>query len=116
AQVYLGPLVAGRAAPAHPDAVDRDVQPVGVEYRVGGADGGQHAPPVRVLAGDRALEQVAPGYRAADGHRVGFPGRTDDLHHDHLRRALGVQLELADQVRADFGQRPGEVPVVGLDA
>ena len=36
------PVVARRAGPADPDAVHRDVEPVGVEDRVGGADGGQH--------------------------------------------------------------------------
>ena len=39
-------VVAGGAAPAHPDAVDGDVEPVRLELRVGDADGREHPAPV----------------------------------------------------------------------
>ena len=69
---------AGGAVPADPDAVDGHVQLVRLEDRAGGADRGQHAAPVRVLAVDRALEQVAPGDGPADGRprRPRWPRRS----------------------------------------
>ena len=79
---------------------------VGLERRVGGADGGQHPAPVGVLAVDRALEQVAAGDRAADLDGVVLGRGADDLDRDVLGRALGVGDQLARQVGADAVRPP----------
>jgi hypothetical protein len=58
----LARAVGTGAAQTH--AVEADVDGVRVEGCLGRADRGEHAPPVRVVAEDRRLEQVVAGDRA----------------------------------------------------
>ena len=59
-------ILGRRAVPAHPDPVDRDGERVGVEGRSRRARRGQDPAPVRVLAVDGALEEVAARDGATD--------------------------------------------------
>src|ERR1035437_9848306 len=63
AQVDQRPVRADRAARADHHAVERHVELLGLEGGLRRTDRRDHATPVRVVAGDRALEQV----RARDG-------------------------------------------------
>jgi len=102
-QVDRGPVLPGRTSLAHPDAVDGDAELVGLECGAGGADRREYPAPVRVLATDCALDQIAPRYRAADLDRVVLGGRAGHLDRDGLARALGVRLQLPGQVCAGPG-------------
>ena len=53
------PILADTPTAAYPDAIDRDVDKPGLERCARRADRRQHATPVRILAVNRALEQVA---------------------------------------------------------
>ena len=77
-------VLADAAVLADPDAVDGDVEPVGLEGGVGGADRGQHPAPVGVLAVDGALEEVVAGDGAADLDGVVLGGGVDHLDPDVL--------------------------------
>src|SRR5439155_23206142 len=83
-EVDLGAVLGGGAGPADPYAVHRHVELVGFEAGAGGADGGEHAAPVGVVAVQGAFEQVVAGDRAADPHRVVLAGRAEDLDGDIL--------------------------------
>jgi hypothetical protein len=109
AEVHLGAILRGGAGPAHPHAVDRDVDRVGFEERVRGAHGGEDAAPVRVVAEQRGLDQVVAGDRAADRDRVVLVLRADDLDGDLFGRALGVGEQLLGEVVAGGGHRRGEL-------
>ena len=108
-QVHLGPVVAGAAVAADPDAVDGDAEALRLEGRVRGAHRGEHPSPVGVLPRDGALEQVRAGHGPAGGDRVLLAGRADHLNRDELAGPLGVGLQLAGQVGADLGQHRGEL-------
>ncbi len=95
--------VAGRPAATHLDAVDGDVEVVGVEGGRGRADGGQHPAPVGVVAEQRALEQVVPRDRPADLDRVVLGGGAADVDGDLLGGAFGV----GEQLPARGRRRPG---------
>src|SRR5690606_12603647 len=107
-QVDLFPRAVRAAGGADAHAVEPHVDVVRVEGGIGGADGGEHPSPVRVVAEDRGLEQVVPCDRAADGDRVVFAGGVDDLDADVVAGALGVGLQLRGEVAAHLGQRGGE--------
>src|SRR4051794_20220295 len=59
--------IADRAAPADGDAVDGDVDAVGLERGVGGADRGEDPAPVGVVTEQRGLEQVVARAGPAGG-------------------------------------------------
>ena len=77
---------------ADPDAVDRDVEVGGVEGRVRGADGGEHAAPVGVVAEHRGLEEVAAGDAARDLDGLVLGGGVEGGDGDLVVGALGVTL------------------------
>ena len=101
---------AGRAAPADPHAVDRDVDLVRLERGRRRADRGEDPAPVGVVAEERGLDQVVAGDRPADLDRVVLAGRAGDLDRDVLRGALGVGEQLRGQVAADGGDRRRSAP------
>jgi len=108
-RIDFGPIRARRAVTAYPDTVDRDVQPIWLEERAGRSHRGEHPAPVRVLAIDGALEQVAPGDGTPDGHRVVLGRRAGHLDGDGLAGPFGVQHQLPGQVRARAGQQGCEL-------
>src|SRR5262249_19125830 len=65
-QVDLVRVVTGRAALANPHAVHRDVDLVRIERGGGGTNRGEDPAPVRVVAEERALDQVVAGDRPGD--------------------------------------------------
>src|SRR5690606_29234681 len=111
-EVDFGAVVADRSAPAHPYAVDGDVDVVRFEHGGGSAYCGDDASPGGVLTGDRAFEDGVAGDRASDADRVGGAGRAHDFNGDGFGRAFRVGQELAAQVLADFGEQAGELCLV----
>ena len=101
--------VADRAAAADRDAVDRDVDLVGLERGVGGADRGEHPAPVGVVAEQRRLEQVVAGAGAAGVEARPDGGGVAHRDRDVLGRALGVGEQLHGQVGGGGGERLGEL-------
>ena len=59
-------------------AVVRDVDPLGVETGAARAELREHATPVRVVAVERALHELAPGHRPRRGARLGRRPRAPD--------------------------------------
>ena len=82
-----------------------------VEGRRRRADRGEHAPPVGVVAEDRALEEVVAGHGAGHLERVVLGCRGAHLDGDVVVGALGVGDELAGEVGADL--RHGIVELLG---
>src|SRR3954469_4625123 len=115
-QVDLGPVVAGGTAPAHGDTVDAHVDPVGVEPGGGGTDGAEDPAPVRVVAEERALDQVVAGDGAADLDRLVLGVGAGHLDRDVLGGALGVGEQLPGQVVAGGGHHPGQLLGRRLDS
>src|SRR3712207_6942020 len=74
------------SADLHP--VEADVDVLDRERHVGGADAGEHPAPVRVLAEDRALEQVAAGDAA--GHDHGRDRKSTRLNSSHANISYAV--------------------------
>src|SRR4051794_34329741 len=131
-------VLADAAVAADPNAVDGHGQLLRFELRVGGADGRQHAAPVRVVAVHGSLEQVAAGDGLGDLDGVVLGRGMDDFDGDVLGGAFGVAYELPGEagahgghgglelgrVRRDFGgaggqQQDGVVgghAAVGVDA
>jgi len=109
AQVDLGAVVTGGTAPAHGHPVDADVQLVGVVRGGGGTDGAEDPAPVRVVAEERALDQVVAGDGAADLDRLVLGVGAGHLDRDVLGGALGVGEQLPGQVVAGGGHRPGQL-------
>src|SRR4051794_38158724 len=114
-QVDLGPVVAGGTAPAHGDTVDAHVDPVGVERGRGGTDRAEDPAPVRVVAEERALDQVVAADGAADLDRLVLGVRVDHLDGDVLGGALGVGEQLPGEVVAGRGHHPGQLVDRRLD-
>ena len=104
--VFTRPVGAAGGAYAH--TVHRHVHVVGVERGIGGADRGEHAPPVRVLAEDGGLEQVVASDRATHLDGVVFGDGTDDLDRDVVARPLRIGLQLDREVGAHVDERGAE--------
>ncbi len=96
------PWLADPAVPADPHTVDGHREPLGLEHRAGRADRGEDPPPVRVLAVQRALDQLVAGDRPGDFQRIGLRRGALRLHRDVLRRPFGVRDELAGELCADL--------------
>ncbi len=95
AQVDQRAVLGRRGVAADPDAVDGDVEVGRVERGGGGADGGEDAAPVRVLAEDGRLEQGGPGDAAADLDGVVLGVGAEDRDDDVVLGALGVARSAA---------------------
>ena len=72
-------------------------------------------PQLRVVAEQRALEQVVACDRPAHLDRVVLGGSADDLDGDLLGRAFGVGDQLRGELRADSVDGGGELGAIGLD-
>src|SRR5918999_3987104 len=73
-EVGGGPVAGGHAALAEQHAVDRDVDPVGVDGGVGVPDGGGDAAPVRVRAEEGRLDEAVAGHGPGDRDGVVLGG------------------------------------------
>ena len=111
-------VLARCAAGADLDAVDRHRHLVRLEVGVGGADGGQDAAPVRVLAVDGALERGCCGRRCARPRRRRPRTRADARRSAmSLVGALGVARPAAGPGRAQTSRTAAaRTPGVGRDA
>ncbi len=108
--------LARRTAPADLDAVDPHVELVRVEGRLRRADRREDASPVRVVAEQRALEQVVAGDRPADVDRVVLARGAADLDGHLLGGPLGIGDQLPREIGAHFGDNRGELGRARLHA
>src|SRR3954466_2789649 len=112
-QVGGGAVTGRHPALAQQRAVDRDVEPVGIQRRVGVPGGGRDPAPVRVGAEHGGLHEAVAGDGAGDDDGLVLRRGSGDAHGDALGDALGVGLHLPGQVTADRGERGGEAGRVG---
>ena len=111
--VHLGPVAAGLAAVADAHAVDVHGHPVRVVRRHGfgnRAQGADDAAPVRIVARDRALEQVRCGHGAPAGQCGVLAGRAGDGDPHVMAGALAVADDLAGERGAGFQPQQNSNP------